>query len=292
MGKLKTFFHVLIKSHTSPAYYKELLPVKFSFSLKYFYLYFLLYALIGTIYVGFMVAPPVSKFLSALPAKVQSLYPDELIVTIKNGEVSTNVEEPFSIPLSRFEELFTPDSVLGTNTVSPENLIVIDTEGQVDDFATYRTAVLITKKNVVIMDNDGTRLYPLDGSMNYTLTKAEVNSGINQVSPFLDYIIPGMIIFTFLGLFLFVPSGHLLYLLFFALLFWLLAKITKINLTYKGCYKLGLHLVTIHATVFGLLFMLNIHPNFPFLRTILLLVFGFFALKTISTPPSTSQPAA
>lgn len=286
VNKFKTFFHVLIKSHSSPSYYKDLLPTKFSFSLKYFYLYFVFYALIGTVYIGIIVAPPVSRFLSVLPQKVIDMYPDELVVTVKNGEVSTNVVEPYTIPLTRFEEVFDFDNVLGTDTESMQNLVVIDTNAQVEDYVGYSTLVLITKKTVVWSDDDGTHLYNLTADDSFTLTKAEVTDFVNQVKPLTRYVIPAMVVAAFLGLFLFVPSGYLIYLLFFALLFWLLSKILKTGLTYKGSYKLGLHLATVYATISGLFIMVKVPLSFPFLRTIFLLVFGFFVLRQISASPA------
>jgi len=148
VGRIKAFFYCLKRTFTSPDYYADILKAPFSFSLKFFYGFFFLYALILTSFVTVRYLLPLGDLLKFLPDKLVEMYPSELEVTIKDGEVSTNVAEPYAIPLSRFEKILDEldKSVLGESVEKVENLVVIDTRGKIDDFSRYRTYVLLTKK--------------------------------------------------------------------------------------------------------------------------------------------------
>lgn len=302
MGKIKTFIYTLGKSFTSPAYYSDILKARLSFSWKYFLVFFFFYALIGTVFVGVVTIPTMSRFLKVLPGRVASVYPSELEIYVKNGTVSTNVQEPYAIPLTKFEDVFS-DRVLGESTMAGTfNLMVIDTKGgNIENFKDYNTLALVTEKNIITQDKNGVlNVYSIGSTINLTINKALVSQTINKFSPYLNYVAPLMVVMVFLGLLIFSPSSYLSYLIFFAFVLWLFSRMVKPELSYAKSYQLGMHMCTITATLSGLLTLLNLRFSIPFAQTIFLLVFSYFVLAEIkksqanvpvpSSPPVSNPP--
>ena len=73
-----------------PEYYKGLLKKPFSYSLKYFFFLALSLAFIGALLSLFTVLPNLNSFLQELGPKILSHYPQDLVITIKDGVVSTS----------------------------------------------------------------------------------------------------------------------------------------------------------------------------------------------------------
>jgi hypothetical protein len=302
VGKINTFFSCLIKSFSSPAYYRDILNARFSFSLKYFLIFFFFYAVVGTVFVGIKTIPPLSHFIKVFPSRIEAVYPQELEIYLKDGTISTNVQEPYALPLNKIEEIFS-EQVLGDSTMAGIiNLVVIDTQnGNTENFSNYQTVSLVTKKNIIMMDKDGVlKVYSIDPSINLTVNKALVSQIIGKVAPYLNYLTPLMVAAVFLALLTFPSGGYMFYLVFFAFVLWLFSRIVKSELSYTKSYQLGLHMCTITATLFGLLTLLNLEFSFPFAQTIILLIFSYFVLAEIkksrgipasSVPPVTSPQA-
>jgi hypothetical protein len=286
---MNRFFSVFKKSLTSPAYYVDILKAPFSFSLKYLLVYFFFYAVIGTTFLGITTVPSLSQFLTALPKRIEAIYPPELEIVVKNGIVSTNVNEPYALPLQTVEKAFT-DKVLGLSTVAPVvNLLVIDTKGSVENFSNYQTMILLTQKNIAVVDKDNVlKMYSIDPTLTTTINRALVSTWVQAITPYLHYFTPLAIAAIFLSLLLFVPGFYQLYLLFFAFLLWLFSKAMKSSLSYSKSFQLSMHLVTITATLFGILKMVGISANIPLLQTFILLVFSYFVLTAINTQKTPS----
>ena len=288
MNKIKTFFSVLKKTFTSPAYYADILKAPLSFSFKFFYFYFFLYALIGmiifTVVFSLTVAPQIKPFLSNLPEQVKRIYPTELTINIKNGIVSTNTQEPYFISMEKIEKIFfnNPNYKVGTDPIV--NLLVIDTNGSIDNFNEYKTVALLTKQSLTFVNSNKLETYSLtevkDLTINQQLVAKLTNDMIMMISPYVQYITLFLAFLMFL-MFFFVSSGLLLYLLFMALIIKLIAKTLSYPLAYKKCYQIGLHLVVITTTIFGILQLLSIHLFIPFLRTIILSALTIIIIKAI-----------
>lgn len=293
MGKIRTFLFVFRQSLTSPSYYQDVIKAPFSFSIKFFYFYFFLYALVGTGYI-WIKFKPIIPILTHLPSKLEQIYPDELEIKIINGQVSTNVKEPYFISFPDVEKLFSPnDKVLGSQK-DIKNLLVIDTNAGIDDFNKYQTAVLLTRNHVILADSEQKgklNVYPLNDVENIVINKKLVTNSINQFSPFINIIIPTLLIVVFFSLFLFLPTSHLFYLLWFSLLLLLLSKVMSAPLSYRNSYHIGMHAIILPTTLFGLLSLVDINLSFPFLRTTIMLIFSGIILKhlkkTMVSPTNT-----
>ncbi len=256
-----------------PLYYSEILNMNFGGSLKYFFKLSLLLALVGAIYLSFVSIPKVNSFISTFGDRVVEAYPAELEVRLKDGLVSTNVVEPYIIPLPKDE--FNADY----NKSNYENLIVIDTKSDLslDKFNAYNTVVLLTKNAVLTRDKGKITITELKGTSDLTINRDKLVYWVGKVTPFvkkLPYIIP-VIVFT--GLFLYFAFS-LFYLLFVALLVFIIGKIRKLGLSYKKSYQISLHAITLPLILSMVSWFINI-KMFLFVPTIILLVVVWVNLK-------------
>lgn len=256
-----------------PIYYSEILNMNFGGSLKYFFKLSLLLALVGAVYLSFVSIPKVNSFISTFGDKVVSAYPAELEVRLKDGLVSTNVVEPYIIPLPKDE--FNSDY----NKSNYENLIVIDTKSDLslDKFNAYNTVVLLTKNAVITRDKGKITITELKGTSDLTINRDKLVYWVGKVTPFvkkLPYIIP---VLVFTGLFLYFAFS-LFYLLFVALLVFIIGKIRKLGLSYKKSYQISLHAITLPLILSMVSWFINIKMFF-LLPTIILLVVVWVNLK-------------
>ncbi|MEK7078940.1 MAG: DUF1189 family protein [Patescibacteria group bacterium] len=251
MHKLKTFTNTLKKSLTSPGYYSDILSASFSFSLKYLFALLFFIALIRGIVFSVAFIPTVPRipgYINESKQIIKNLYPPGLTITIKDGSLRSNVDEPYYIPFpARFN-------------VKDMSLVTIDTKASVDSFKKYNTAFLVTKNALAYPDSDtkgSYKVYPFSDIKGFLIINREAyDRVINVIIPYFKYY-PLAILVIFILLLLIVPifgsffslSGALLYLLVLTLLTHLISKFMKVGLTYSQAFRLGLHGLT-----FSLLF--------------------------------------
>lgn len=278
MSKLATFFYVLRRTFTDLSYYHEISKASFWFSYKYLTVYVFFYAVVATIYFGVTLVPKVNYFLDGLPEKIVDVFPQELTINVINGEVYTNVQEPYFITLDSLEEKFVDEKVLSVSTEKLINMLAIDTNAKVEDFDNYQTLVLLTKNAVVARDREGTRFTKLDSKMNLVINRELIETGVRKFEPYIKYVAPIMMIGIFVGYNLMI-SWILISLIFFGLIFWLISKLMRNSLGFSVSYRWGMHIVTITYTVFGILMMWGLYLDNPILHVLIMLVVGVFALK-------------
>lgn len=302
MGKIKTFFYSLRRTFTSPAYYADILKAPFSFSLKYFYMFFFIYSLIFTSYITLKYFLPLDDIISFLPEKLAQVYPEELEIKIKKGGVSTNVTEPYRISLESIESILeeSEEKILGKSTTTIEYLLVIDTKGKIDNFAKYQTYALLTKNHLSFINDEGNlETVSLEEIGDLTINQKLVQDIINLITPYLKFVLPLLVVGTFFLFFVFYPTPMLLYLLFMSLILLIIAKVVAFPLSYKKSYQMGLHLITISTTFFSITKLVGLTLRIQFLRTMLLGVIGLVILKKIkdlqtplpTTPEESTSPS-
>jgi hypothetical protein len=276
MNSIAAFPQNLKKAVSSPAFYKEVPNGKFGPAIKYFLILTVLLAIVKSILVSLTIVPGVETLISKLRENIVNLYPAELTVTITNGQLSTNAKEPLIIPLSSLDKIL-PQAKSDINQPAEENLLVIDTKASPSDFPKLKTAVLLTRDGLVIADREsgGYRYTPIPSETNLTIDRRFVRSLWSQFSPYINYVIPGLITLIFLSLILWIPNWNLSYLIFSALLIKLSSKIVKNNpLSYRTAFKIGLYSITVPLLaefIFGLF-------NFSLPPLTFTLIFLFFTL--------------
>ena len=250
MDQLKTFFYSFTRSLFEPKYYKDVAKVKFWFSFRYLWFLIFLLTIIKVFTIGGkyiknrpQIQPEVNKFVSY----AENFYPRYLKLQIKNGQLSTNVKEPYFFDFEK-------------NNFKPgqKHFIIIDTKGSIENYPNYNSYVLATKNAVVYPSkSENNRVgetsvfYFRDLKQDFTLNKNVYNNFLNIVKPysprvlfFLDYLV---LIFLFLFLIfgsLFWVAGVMFGLLFLTFFIWIVNLIFKKQYSYGSLFNMGMHAVT------------------------------------------------
>lgn len=262
-----SFFKNILSSIYSPVFYSTIPQMPFGSALRYFLSLILLLVFIQSI----VFIPSALDIKSQVATWIDlafTLYPDELVIKIRNGQVTTNVTEPYFIrlPAGKLDGF--------------ENLVVIDTATpfSVSQFNQYRTFVWLTRDSIFLKgDKPEIRTFDLSQVKDSTINKATLNFYRDKFSPWLKFIIPIIIVGGVL-LFFLSYTFRLLYLLLLSLLILVLAKVLKSGLNLGQAYKVGLYGMTLALLVEAFLFLTNrwLHfTGFPFMFTLItLLVIG------------------
>lgn len=275
INKLKRFFTVVWRSTTDFSYYKDIAKAPFSFSLKYLFFLNLIIGIVG----GVIFAQTVIRFIPEIPAKIEQakiiakeFYPNDLVVTINNGKLRTNVDEPYFIE-------FPADLNIDKNLF---HLITIDTKASVEDIKKYQTAVLVTNNALVFPDkNAGYRVQFLsDMKGYYTINNYVYNTIMSKILSYLNYLpyVAYILIFCMILIFPFFMAffsviGHLVYVSIMSIILWLIVKIIKIKASYGKIIQLSLHGLTIPIIISSFSQWLNISmPNLSYSLIFLLLM--------------------
>lgn len=263
---------VFKKSVYSPEFYRELQSKPLSFSIKYFYSLVLVFSIILTVLVSAQLIPAGSDFIKRIGPQLLSIYPDDLIITIKNGEVSVNTHEPLYLILPEAAKWESEDKYA---TDAPKHLLVIDTQNPaaLDNFESYSTLVLATKNKIAAGSPDNLRVITLDKNVNFTVTKHTVSIFLNKLSGLSGWLSP-IIVFGAFVFFTAFFSTKLIYLFLAAILVWLLAKLKKFNLNYKQSYQAALHAFSLSLLIQVLSFLFL--PSVLFLPTVIMLIVVWF----------------
>lgn len=195
-----------------------------------------------------VIAPSIRTLADDQLAVLQRWYPDELVLTLTGGVLSTNVQEPYALDL--------PTEWGTTGENGPAHAIVIDTSASIDDFAARDTAILLTRTYAVVKDDNGVRTFDYaeaDGAnlvINETLV-SELTTGLSAYTPMLPWIAAGIA----LALLLILPwigggfmwLGTLFFLLWATVLTWIVSAIAGRGHRYGELYRLGLFGITSSA---------------------------------------------
>lgn len=272
------FLKTIINSIYSPPFYLSIPQKSFGSALGYFLLLALLLTIVRSIF-------PIWSFLTVGQNEVKifidqmvNAYPHELEVRVRNGKVTTNVQEPYSIPLPEDKNRTAEDD---------SNLVVIDTNTPFSaaQFNQYKTIAWVAKDSIFVRGDSDAEIETIDLSQvsDFTVNKAFVNSIIAKISPWLSLITPLAIVGIPLGSYM-IHTARLVYLLFLALLILLLTKIFKKPLSYSRSYQVGLYAMTL-ALLVELAFEWIGFSGFPFMFTIislLVVIVNILPMKQVS----------
>ena len=267
------FLRTIKNSIYSPGVYATVLTKSFKSSLGYFLLLVLLLTVIRVITLISPLLRDTPKVLQEFAGNVIDCYPENLEIKITNGQVTTNIEEPY----------FMTDC-------KGAYLAVIDTKTPFssDKFEAYKVAAWITKDSVVYKKSDvETTTYSLTQIKDFKLNQQLLNSYYGIISPYVKFIGPILLIFAFIGLFL-AYDFRLIYLLLLSSIIWLLSKIFKQALTYGQAYKVGLHAITLGLIVELIVSLTNRWTNFHgFQFMVSILTLGVVSLNLLLPKKST-----
>ncbi len=273
----------------NPKYYSEVIEKKFSYSFKYLLVFALLFALAFTVFVGVRVVPAISLLYEKAP-QIANYFPQELTITIKDGKASTNVAEPYFVKVS---QEYKDSEATNPDAVNVDYYVVINTTSKfdLDTFYSYKTMALLTSDSIAYIDKGKVSIYSLSDVKDFTLNRATILQIINKVKPYLYIIYPFIFVGIYIAGYMSVIS-HIAYLLFGALLIWLVAKIKGLKLGYKKSYILGMQLMTGAIIVTSILSAISPKLKFTFLFSILLVISALINLRKTAAKHVTSTPVA
>ena len=133
-----------------------------------------------TLFVYYKGLPFLQKIEPAILQMVDEVYPKELVVTVKNGSLTTNVKEPYYLEFpSQIRKWMTDDS---TNSFYERyHMIVFDTKAEPIDFAKHDSLVLFSK-DFIMYYRDGNRgetgIETYSPDLNVVLNKQIVMDGV------------------------------------------------------------------------------------------------------------------
>lgn len=292
MRILKNFFLHVRQSIYGPSFYEDLLQIPLARSFRYFIGLTVLLALIVTM-IGVRYIPSIKAFMAELRPSIIQSFPEELVVKITEGKVSTNVAEPYFVAMPEPLLSFFPKS----NSGDLPSLIVIDTKNSfsLEQFRKYHALSWLTKDAIAIQEeNGGFRVIPLDTRANEHIDKKTIVLVTDKIAPYFNFAPPLFLLAIFGGT-IFVTGLNLVYLLLGALFIYFLARVRKINISYKKAYQWGLHAMTLPLVVQLVLIAAGLEA--PFLFTAILLFVVWFNLPPRGTgipavvPPIPSSPS-
>ena len=234
MKKLKAALHVFTQSLTSPKYYNKLIKTDFKFSLKYYIVLAFLFTLATSLNALIPLLPKINQGVEDALTYAHELYDDDLVITLENGEVSINKEEPYIVPF--------PSNA----PEAPKNLIVFDSEGTLDDLErTYDTLFLINSRNILVRNEERIQAYPVGNFPDGEFTEddlAEITDSLRSFGNFIPYIV-GTILF--LAVLFYYLVFRLIYLFFVSVILWIAGLIRGLSFEFINYYQIALHAITL-----------------------------------------------
>lgn len=249
-------------------YYKStVLTESSSESIKYIAQVSLILALLSSLIFAFT-TPKIISSIKEMTSSVTEEYPDDLVVSIKDGKASVNRPEPYFIKVR--------ESFMGDGSI--ENMMVINTTESFDSlkFEDYKTFSLLTKNEIAVIGESGEiKILHLSNFEDIEISRSWIMEKQAWLYKLLPWLMVGLFILFFIGIFFIEFVGSMFFFLIFALVAWLILKIKKINVSYGKAYQVTAHAGTLIMIllIFGLYFKpLN---NF-FLKLAIFAIIVFF----------------
>ncbi len=292
MQSIQRFFRNIYLSATSTQSYPPRLTQTFSSGLGY--LYWLLVcttfiSAVGFALMLFAARPQIQAFVSDAEKNLGSMYPDELVLTLSGGELSTNVETPYALDPWFWSSEMLQEEMQINEVGASTHFILIDPTATVEDYPTLDTLILLTRTAAVMRDDNGIRvaLYSeLDITEPIVLDKKAYMEMVTAVQPFVA-MIPSLVDGLMLFLIVLAPFAGaffhwlwlLMYLLVFTVIVLLLSSLMKRHLSYGQLYHLGLYGITLSVLYSLIATWVPALSSIPFVFTIIFLVCMWMVLK-------------
>lgn len=265
------FKEELINSLFDISFYKTLVNKSLRYSIRYLHL---LIMVIMYIYTAFVVVPlyiqgrNIPQYISAGYKFINEIYPEGLVLTLKNGSLRSNVDEPFYIDSSK-----TSDSI-----TSFQHLIAIDTKNTYSELNNYHSFIIVNKNNIHIMTSHDSQkkdyqtfsLKEIDGY--YVINKEMYQKMSDSIKPYASYI-P---LYYYIGLSLFLVLfpiigsviylfGTIVYLLFFSFVFFLIFNVFRIyHYSFRSIFHVSLHAISVSLVLQSIQYWLKVSVPYTY----------------------------
>ncbi len=266
------FFRTIRKSIYDREFYTALKTSTFVSAFKYYSFLILSVSLIISLSLGAFLFLFLShdEKIENIRTDILALYPDELTLHFQDGKMTSNVSEPYAIPV--------PSS---WNLQYPKNILVIKTKDTIvkEDFQRYETNILLGNDSLWIYDSGkkSIEIKKVDGFIkeDTLITRDVVTKIIDTVFSIGKKVFVILLFFLPFFIFVYYFSFYLFYLIFGAVIIFLIAKIFDQSITYGQAYKIGLHLITV-PVLYDLLSVASLSIiHIPFGFTLILIVMTY-----------------
>jgi len=277
------FLPTIKESIYSPSFYTSLLTRPLSLSLTYF----LKFALLLT---GVQILVIFNLLWNQVPAEAQKFvssladfYPAELTLEVVDGAVATNVSQPYFIPIPFDSAMEKKDTIV--------NVAVIDTYTPYSaaQFERYNAYVWVTRDTIFVRQKEAeVRAYDVRNFEGMSLNRKTIEEIVGKLDPLTKFLGPLLVVFVFAA-YLSYYSMRLVYLLFVALIFFIIIKLFGRPLSFKNSYKMVIHgstLAFLTALCIGFIQNATNFRGFPFMFTIITLAVVFVNTASIKIVPS------
>jgi len=232
-----SIFEEIGKSIYSPSYYSNLRNERFFASFSYFISVAIIVSLVATAVITLRVFPLAKTTLQNLGPEVIERFPEGLIITIKDNQISTNSSGSVAIPFD-----------LGSSTLKlPTNFLVIDTANPFDEtrFKNASTVLYLTKDTIYAANEDGGIEQSEKVEIpDVVIDRASVLRWSHDLVPLLSWL-PFVFVFAIFFAGLWLSSLVLMELILGALVIMLASRARGVALSYKESYQIGLHAITL-----------------------------------------------
>lgn len=257
MQKIKTFLRSLWLSCTSPTYYAEILRTKFSFSLKYLFVF----QFVITLVVAAFVLLPVSQInVVGILNNVKTIYPSDLEVSVQDGKLAINQPLPYRVSLPAMMD----DQMRFTRSNSEDSdikyLVVFDSDANIkgaadvyaeDAFAVVTESTIYTREG----EREGLRVNAIPNEESFTVNRSMVDQAFGKItsSKFVQQklYLPLLAVFFVVIVLPMMVIGSLVMVAVYGFFVWLMAKILKTwmmagqELSYMKAVQVSIHSLTL-----------------------------------------------
>ncbi len=265
----------------NPSFYSEQkdLPTRSAF----FYLVklVLIIVLLLTIFTSFKLIPTVLNLTSEKTLNdVANTFPEELTLTLKDGSLSTNVIEPYNIPLKKIDNKGLKPY---KNSPDIENLVTIDTKSpfSLELFENSKSVIFLSKNYMLSRKQSSGQItiQPLRSMPDIEISRNKISEWITIIQPYFKFVIPVLLLLYFIIVFIGLTINSLITIVLISLVILCIVKIRKIQLTFNQIYRLGFYAIT---SVLIIHLVLNIFgfSSVWYVNTIIFLVTFYFNVKS------------
>jgi hypothetical protein len=270
------FFKSLPASVYSPAFYAGI--SKRSFWKGFWYMVGCTFLFLLLAALTYVIIPYTThrEQIDATIEKFTHVYPEELEIIIQDGQVTTNVEEPYFVS---FQELFAEWEWAQNNPEvfeDVQNLIVIDTVTpySTTQFLDYQTVAWLGLDALYVKDDNGIEAIPLADAKDVYINKEMADSAVDTIVTQAKAMLPFFAIFTFVAFLIGLVIFRMIYLMIFAVLMLICTSIMGVPNRFEDNYKIGFYAVTLptFVSLFMPLVSGYLPIRIPFLFTLLALI--------------------
>lgn len=240
----------------NPAFYAKIKSQSLASSLKYFFLLILVLCLINILFLFSELVIKIPLEIRDFSFRIVDSYPKDLEVTVDNGQVITNTQEPFFVPF--------PKSGQEIEASSLNNLLVIDTKTPFSStqFNQYKTLMWLTRDSLFYQNREfDQRSLDLTKFQNIKINRDFIQNIVDKINPWLKFFGPILLLVVFIGLYLGF-TFQLIYFLFLGILIFFLSSIFKWGLNYSASYKTAIYASTLGFLVDLILLHTGIYTHF------------------------------